>query len=171
MKHTIKSNDLKLQEAIENNNALIIDILEFFNVDNVLVEIKVLDYDAFKNEFKEYLDEDIDLNTTGFIEDDKNTITILNYEDFKYTNHKNDTYDDYVKIAIHELVHIIHSIACNHNYPDDELWEGIAVYLSKQYDFENKIGSGTYYEYGLKIYNYLMNNSKESLLNMLNVNN
>ena len=168
-KYSIKVNNNELQNAINNCNDKIIDILDFFNIDDLEAEIKVLDYESFKNEYKTYLEEDINLDTTGFIEDDKNQVILLDYNDFKYTNHINDTYDDYIKIAIHELVHVIHSIACNHNYPNNELWEGIAVYLSNQYDFERE-GKGSYYEYGLKIYNYLKMNTKESLLDILNVN-
>ena len=170
-KYLIKSNDEKVQELIKNNNEKIIEILDFFNIDDVSIKIEVLNYNSFKKEFKNYLKYDINSYTTGFIEDNKNKIVVLKYSDYKYTDHKNKTYDDFIKTVIHEFVHVIHSIACKHNYPKTELWEGIAVYLSNQYDFENKIGSGSYYNYGLKIYNYLKNNSKESLLNILNVNN
>ena len=169
--YSINSNDENVQNQINNCKNKIIEILDFFNVDNVNVEIKVLDYSSFKKEFKEYLEHDINNYTVGFIEDDKNMIVVLAYNDYKYTCHKNDTYDNYIKMIIHEFVHVIHSIACEHNYPNTELREGIAVYLSNQYDFENKLGSGSYFEYGLKIYNYLKDNSKESLLNILNVNN
>ncbi len=64
-------------------------------------------------------------------------------------------------------MHIIHSIACNHNYPSDDLWEGIAVYLSEQYNFENENSYGLFYEYGKKIYDYLRENPKKELLKKL----
>ena len=130
-----------------------------------------MDYNSFKKEFQDYLKYSIKSYTTGFIKDDKNMIVVLDYSDYKYTDHKNETYDLYIKTIIHEFVHVMHSIACKHNYPDKELWKGIAVYLSNQYDFENKIGSGSYFKYGLKIYNFLKESNKESLLNILNVNN
>ena len=170
-KYFIKYNDEKVQKSINECNEKIVEILDFFNVDNVTVEIKVLDYNSFKKEFQDYLKCDIKSYNVGFIEDDKDMIVVLDYNDYKYTDHINKTYDDYIKIIIHEFVHVIHSIACKHNYPSKELWEGIAVYLSNQYDLENKIGNGSYYEYGLKIYNYLKENNRESLLNILNVKN
>ncbi|MBO4245383.1 MAG: hypothetical protein J5892_01430 [Bacilli bacterium] len=170
-KYSISSNNEKVQNSVNNCTEKIEEILDFFNIDNVNVTIKVLSYDAFKKEFKDYLNYDSNDCTAGFIEDDKNMIVVLDYDDYKYTNHHSKTYDDFIKTVIHEFVHVVHSIACKHRYPSDELWEGIAVYLSNQYDFEAKIGSGSYYEYGLNIYNYLKEHDKESLLSILNVDN
>ena len=53
--YLIKSNDKKVQDSINDCNEKIIEILDFFDVDNVNIEIKVLDYNAFKKEFKNYL--------------------------------------------------------------------------------------------------------------------
>ena len=169
MYYELVSNNKELEISLKKYDQDIINILNFFQVKNIKINLKVLSYIDFKHEFNNYLGYEINEDITGFIEDDTNTIILLSYEDFKYTNHKGDTFNDYLKIVIHELVHIIHSVACNHDYPNDELWEGIAVYLSKQYDFENKDGYGNYYNYGLYIYNYLKEHSKQELLKLLNV--
>lgn len=168
-KNIIKVNNNKLQDAINNSKDTINKIVDFFGINKVNINIRVLNYADFKHEFKKYLGYDINKDTTGFIEDDKNEVIILDYDDFKYTNHCNETYKEYVKVAIHEFVHVIHSIACHQNYPETKLWEGIAVFLSEQYDFNNNNGSGSYYEYGLYIYNFLKTHSKEELLILLNV--
>lgn len=160
-------NDKRLQKELNNTKDKIKEIIYFFNVNNINVNIKILNYNEFKSEFHSYLGYEINANITGFIEDDKNTIIILSYNDFKFTNHYGESYGEYVKIVIHEFVHIIHSIACKRNYPSEDLWEGIAVYLSEQYNFENENGFGLYYDYGKRIYDYLKMNSKEDLLKKL----
>ena len=130
-KYLIKSNDEKVKNSIIDCNKKIIEILDFFNIDSVVIEIKVLNYISFKKEFHDYFKYDINSYTTGFIEDDKDMVVVLDYNDYKYTDHRNEkTYDDFIKTIIHEIVHVVHSIACKHNYPANELWEGIAVYLS-----------------------------------------
>lgn len=40
---------------------------------NIKINVKVLNLNEFNIEFREYLNFDNDLNTTGFIEDDSNT--------------------------------------------------------------------------------------------------
>ena len=167
--YTINVNNDRLQESINKYSNRIERVLDFFNVDNVNIDIKVMKYDDFKEEFKRFLKYDSPDYTVGFIEDNKNIVVVLDYDDYKYTTHDGEPYYMYVKMVIHEFSHMIHSIACNRNYPETKLWEGIAVYLSDQYDFENKIGYGSYYEFGLFIYDYLKEHSKEELLKLLNV--
>jgi hypothetical protein len=171
MSHTYKItiNNGKLKEAIDNSSKSIERILDFFNLDNIETSVIVMNYEDFKYEFKSYLKYDSEDYSVGFIEDSKNRIIILDYDDYKYTPHDGEPYWKYTQTVIHEFVHLIHSIACNKNYPETKLWEGIAVYLAKQYDFENKIGYGAYYEYGLFIYEYLKDHSREELLTLLNV--
>ncbi len=167
IKYKISVNDEKLQKEINHSHDKIEEILYFFNVNNIDIHIKVLCYVEFKSEFYDYLEHEINGDTTGFIEDDRNAIILLNYDDYKFTNHKGESYDQYVKVAIHEFVHIVHSIACKHNYPSDDLWEGIAVYLSEQYDFKEENGSGKFYDYGKQIYEYLKIHSRDELLKKL----
>ena len=167
--YKLSVNDKRLEKSLSNRKDKIENIMSFFNINNIVIDIKVLSYDNFKKEFHNYLGNEIDTYVTGFIEDNKNTIILLNYDDYKFTAHNGESYEDYVKVALHEFVHIVHSIACNHNYPSDDLWEGIAVYLSEQYDFENENSCGLYYEYGKKIYNYLKRNTKKDLKNLINL--
>ena len=108
-------------------------ILEFFELKvSDKITVKVLNFKDFKQEFTAYLNSKIDENVTGFIEDDKKIIVYLNYNDWQYTSHKNDTRFDYDKVIVHELVHMINSISCSCNYPEDAIWEGVAYYLAGQ---------------------------------------
>lgn len=165
--YKISVNDKRLEIALNDSKDKIEDIMNFFNINNNIINIKVLSYNNFKKEFHNYLEYEISDYVTGFIEDNKNTIILLKYDDYKFTVHDGESYEDYVKVALHEIVHIVHSKACNHNYPSEDLWEGIAVYLSGQYNFERENGYGLYYEYGKNIYNYLKINTKEDLLKKL----
>ena len=110
-------------------------ILDFFNIKDDLkkdIHIKELNYNDFKKEFETYLNTKLDNYITGFIEDDKDTIVYLKYEDWNKTTHKDEPYEEYEKVIIHEFVHIIHSIYCNKNYPNDNIYEGVAYYLANQ---------------------------------------
>ena len=167
IEYKILVNDKRLEQSLNNEKDKIENIMSFFNISNIFIDIKVLSYDNFKKEFHNYLGYEISTYVTGFIEDNKNTIILLKYDDYKFTSHNGESYEECVKVALHEFVHIVHSIACNRNYPSDDLCEGIAVYLSEQYDYENGNGYGLYYEYGKKIYDYLKINTKKDLLKKL----
>ena len=124
---------------------------------NIKINVKVLNLNEFNIEFREYLNFDNDLNTTGFIEDDSNTIIYLDFKNWKLINHKNDDKKEFNKVVIHELVHLIHANYCNKNYPNDKLWEGVAYYLADQ----------KYSDYYAKFKKIIDTNSHEQVLKML----
>lgn len=133
-------------------------ILDFFNIDiNKDITIKELDYDSFKKEYENYLECPLNNYVNGFIEDAYNTIVILNYKDWNKTIHKDESYENYEKVIVHEFVHIIHSIFCDKNYPSDELREGVAYYLANQMN-------NNYYK---KFKEIIDNNSHEEVLVLL----
>ena len=142
---------------ILNNNVK--KILDFFKIKpNQNITVKVLNIKDFQKEFEEYLNYPINSNVTGFIEDDRKTIVYLDYSQWKYTSHKKEKIEEYDKVIVHELVHMIHSIFCNYNYPDDDLFEGVAYFLATQtnnsyYDNFAHLVKQTTHEELLKILN------------------
>ena len=63
-------------------NSNVKKVLDFFALktkQNIM--IKVLNIKDFQKEFEEYLNYPINNNVTGFIEDDRETIVYLNYDD------------------------------------------------------------------------------------------
>ena len=142
---------------ILNNNVK--KILDFYKLKSKQdITVKVLNIKDFQKEFEEYLNYPINSNLTGFIEYDIKKIVYLDYCDWKYTSHKNEKIEEYDKVIVHELVHIIHSISCNYNYPDDDLFEGVAYFLADQtnnsyYDNFAHLVKQTTHEELLKILN------------------
>lgn len=122
-----------LNENFEN-------ILDFFEINlNIEVIVRVLDYSTFKSEYEKYLKKQISTYTVGFIEAKKNTLVYLKYNEWDKTFHKTEDLHQFNKVIIHELVHLIHSHYCNKNYPEQNIWEGVAYYLADQkgYDYYN----------------------------------
>ena len=122
-----------LNENFEN-------ILNFFEINlNIEVIVKLLDYSTFRSEYENYLKKQISPYSVGFIEAKKNTLVYLKYEDWNKTFHKDENLQSFNKVIIHELVHLIHSHYCNKNYPEQNIWEGVAYYLADQprYDYYN----------------------------------
>ena len=116
---------------ILNNNVK--KILDFFKLKpKQNITVKVLNIKNFQKEFEEYLNYPMNNNVTGFIEDDRKNIVYLDYTDWQFTSHKDEKIEEYNKVIIHELVHMIHSISCNCNYPNDDLFEGVAYFLAGQ---------------------------------------
>lgn len=145
-------------------NSNVKKVLDFFALktkQNIM--IKVLNIKEFQKEFEEYLNYPINNNVTGFIEDDRETIVYLNYDDWKYTNHNRDKKSEYDKVIVHELVHMINSISCDCNYPPDDIWEGVAYFLAGQtnnpyYDSFAKLVEKTDHDELLKIINNINGN-------------
>ncbi len=148
-------NDKYIIDILINNKDC---ILNFFNYDlSIIVNVKVLNIDEFKEEFKSYLDKDCDNNTTGFIKDDSNTIVYLNYNDWKYTTHKNESFEEFNKVIVHEFIHLVHSNYCNRKYPSDDIWEGIAYYLANQ----------SYSDYYINFKQLIKNKNHDEILKIL----
>ena len=148
-------NDDYVKNILVNNTKRIVDFFEF--VPQIDIKVLILEYKEFKKEFESYLGFSISKDTTGFIEDDNNTLVYLKFEDWDKTIHKNSSKSEYDKVIVHELVHFIHSIYCEKKYPDDKIYEGLAYYLANQKD-------NFYYDY---FKNLLDKYNHEKLLNIL----
>lgn len=108
------------------------DIWHYFGLNKETIYIKITNnYEEFKDIFVKYLNSLPGENTCGFILDSKKTVIVLNYNDYTKTHKKDDL--AYLKMILHECVHVVHSMYCNKNYPIKCIWEGIACFLSNQY--------------------------------------
>lgn len=165
---------LRLKDYLKTN---IKHTLDYFNMNSVNIVIKIINnrkeleklYTSMFNEIpKEYV--------VGWINDGNGEVYLLNYNDFNNTPHRGKTFEDYLKTAHHECVHIIHSYFCNRNYPINAIWEGIACYLSNQYEekslgeltLSNFLNDSLDYRYYYTLVKKLnMNLSKEEMLGIL----
>lgn len=122
----------KLLNDIDNEA---IRILEFFNIKgfNKKAELNIINTKKeFSKLIKELINLDDDEYGIGFVKD--SIMYCLSFEDYKSTYYKDDTYEDFVKTIIHEFVHFCQtkkSIRC--------INEGLACYLSKQYENKDNI--------------------------------
>lgn len=64
---------------------------------------------------------------------------MLSYNDYKNTVHHYKSFEDYKRTLIHEFVHIINVIFSNGLFPITPIWEGVATFLSKQYEDSHEI--------------------------------
>jgi len=161
MKYNLINSSVVSNETIRNYiNNNIKDIIDFLNISHQTINIEILEYKEFKKKFEEYLNTSLKKYCTGFIMDNANTVCILSFADCQYTNHKDDNLEQFLKVIIHELCHLFHSISCNKNYPEDKYYEGLAYYFAKQ-------RNSPYYEFFAELLN---NNSYEEVLRILNVN-
>lgn len=125
----INKDNKNISTFIDNN---IDKIWDYFNLKKEDIYINITsNYDEFRSIFFDNLNELPGKSTCGFILGSKKTVVVLSYEDYIKT-HVED-YDAYLKMILHECVHVVHSIYCNRNYPIKCIWEGIATYLSDQY--------------------------------------
>jgi hypothetical protein len=169
--------------SLENSNIISFlkqndqELLSFFNINsNLTINIIIERLPIFIKNYQNNLNQDWNKYETGYIDDETNTIHILSYNDFYNTYHKNISEEDYLKIILHELVHLINSIYCHKNYPPDYLWEGIACFLSKQYPMDAKYlnnyediinNKADYQSYFALVRDYLKKNKKEVVLEYL----
>ena len=122
----------KLSNTLEDK---LTTILSFFEIEklNKKIIIKII---SNKNEFDDIFYKvhnfKPDLNAMGFYHNGE--IIYLSYNELASTNHKNDSYESYINILIHECVHFVHGIITNDKMSIRCLNEGIAIYLGKQYD-------------------------------------
>ncbi len=155
-------------------------ILDFFNIDKLSQKYKIIIMPF--NEFRDYI-----INKYGKYENfqrgdtDKssNTIRILSFEDQKeYTTHKDEDFNSYLKMILHEFVHACNDEINNDYYETTWFNEGLATNLANQNynvidlsdcDFNrlkkewNNYGKNKY-SYAFTIVNYIINNySKEEL--------
>jgi len=65
---------------------------------------------------------------------------LLSYNEYKKTPHKYESLEDYKKTLMHEVIHEVHDLFSGGNYTGPRpIWEGVAVYLSGQYNSEGRI--------------------------------
>ena len=74
-----------------------------------------------------------------------NQIILLSYNDYVNNEiHNKDTFDHYKKTVVHEFVHFVNKLFTKENkceYAEKFLSEGIATYLSEQYNISSQIKS------------------------------
>ncbi|MFA5303435.1 MAG: hypothetical protein WC393_02775 [Candidatus Nanoarchaeia archaeon] len=88
--------------------------------------------------------------------------------------------NDYLAVIKHELVHVFTNIILKKNYLPNWLWEGLAVYLSGQNNFNKKLtefkefleyydngGSEVYYESGFAIEVLIAKLGKDKLMDLV----
>ena len=123
----------KLANDLENNLKL---VLEFFEIQrlNIKIVVNILsNKNDFESSFYNVHNFYPDLNAIGFYHDSK--ITYLSFTELNKTNHKNESYESYVNILIHECVHFLHGYITNDKMSLRCFNEGIALFLGNQYDF------------------------------------
>lgn len=117
-------------------------ILKFFGVssDETNITVNIFDdLDEFRKHVKETRkkygkEKDTEEWICGFTAG--NHIDIINYD--LYKDMKNESFEDYKKMLVHEFVHAVHFTSKDENYKKDagSKWinEGLAIYFSKQMD-------------------------------------
>lgn len=129
------SNEDFISKLSNNLEDKLTSVLSFFEIEklNKKIIIKII---SNKNEFDDIFYKvhnfKPDLNAMGFYHNGE--IIYLSYNGLAGTNHKNDSYETYINILIHECVHFIHGIITNDKMSLRSLNEGIALYLGKQYN-------------------------------------
>ncbi len=109
---------LSFFEAKAINKKIIIDLI------SKKEDFDIIFYDIHK--FKP------DLNSMGFYHNGK--IIYLSFAELKKTNHKNDSFESYINVLIHECVHFIHGYITNDEMSLRCFNEGIALYFGRQYN-------------------------------------
>lgn len=162
----------------------ILDIIEFFNLENFKDKINIKlfgDLEDFRNVINKLTNMEVPEWLCGFSfsKGDKEYIYTLSLDNYKKTlSHENDELVDLKKLIMHEIVH-----ACNRKYSGNynvPLWlkEGLALYLAKQDKYINKELNANCYELMndvvsyhnyLIVMNYALNKyGKEYILGLLN---
>ena len=136
-----ENNGLDGTELYELNEFLIANIksiTDFFEFNkNLIITIKIFDSKkSLDNYVVSNLSFKLDDYVVGLINSDDDTILCCSYNDYDNTVHKNESFIDYKKMILHECVHILHTyyMAKDNLYFYKYLWEGIASYLTNQYE-------------------------------------
>lgn len=114
-------------------------LLNFFGIEKLNNKVKIKMWDSltnFRETFKEVYKKEADDWTCGFSYNDPNLsrIDVLSLKERRKTKgHNESTSIDLRKVIIHELVHTCHMQYCNYIYPLKYVGEGLATYLSNQY--------------------------------------
>ena len=136
-----ENNGLDGTELYELNEFLIANIksiTDFFEFNkNLIITIKIFDSKkSLDNYVVSNLSFKLDDYVVGLINSEDDTILCCSYNDYDNTVHKNESFIDYKKMVLHECVHILHIyyMAKDNLYFYKYLWEGIASYLTNQYE-------------------------------------
>lgn len=161
-------------------------LLSFFNLDKLNRDINMKlwnNIDEFRTFFKEKTGKEVPLWEVGRTSSSGNVsrIDILSFKEFiKCQGHEECSFNDLIKVGIHELVHFIQFDYNNHKDVMTWLSEALATNLSGQYDNKEVYmyssldeiikGKSNYKNYYL-MGKYLLNNyDKEYILSLLNDN-
>ncbi len=131
-------NDEQLNELNKFLNDNIKSIMDFFNFDkNIIITIKIFECkDNLDNYVLNHMGNKLKDFTVGLIKPENDTVLCCSYNDYDNTVHKKESFIDYKKMILHECVHILHTyyMIQDSSYFYSYLWEGIACYLTNQYE-------------------------------------
>ena len=131
-------NDEQLNELNKFLNDNIKSIMDFFNFDkNIIITIKIFECkDNLDNYVLNHMGNKLKDYTVGLIKPENDTVLCCSYNDYDNTVHQKESFIDYQKMILHECVHILHTyyMIQDSSYFYSYLWEGIACYLTKQYE-------------------------------------
>lgn len=116
------------------------NILEFFNLDKLKKKLIINIYDDI-SKYMKYRGNNIYDTSVGNMDvsDNNYYINVLSYKEYiKRKGHELKTINDYFKLIVHELVHVIHEEYGTLHKSLIWIREGLAIYKSNQYDQVNK---------------------------------
>ena len=135
--------EVYLNDLLEHLLNSRIEIYNFFGITpKNKIEINIIPTKGKLDEiFKANFNYDASEFVVGFtpIDKDRYQIYLLSYNDYKNTVHHYKSFEDYKRTLIHEFVHIINVIFSNGLFPITPIWEGVATFLSKQYEDSHEI--------------------------------
>ena len=135
--------EVYLNDLLEHLLNSRIEIYNFFGITpKNKIEINIVPTKEKLDEiFKSNFNYDASEWVVGFtpIDKDRYQIYLLSYNDYRNTVHHYKSFEDYKRTLVHEFIHIINAIFSNASFPITPIWEGIAVYLSKQYENSHEI--------------------------------
>ena len=124
-------------KEIDSKSQEIIDFFEIDKFDNK-VHVKIFDdIKDFREFYTNFYNEEPKKWACGFASDyDVYTLSLSEYK--KSYSHENATILDLIRLVLHEFTHVVHSKR-NDNLECKWLREGLATYLSGQYEDANEI--------------------------------
>lgn len=112
------------------------DIFKFFGIEKLSKKLIINLYDSI-DKYSEYRNYNLSLASVGNMDvlDDNYYLNILSYKEFiKRKGHENDNLDYMFKTLLHEFIHICQEEIDNCRKSLIWIREGIAIFLSNQYE-------------------------------------